>query len=419
MSLFADIMQDLSKATERLGSREASEKITKLLNDKKTVSEAKKKFPKLGEWPLEPTSAVKKFYEQKVEQFWKGERKSYPDDVEFKWVIVAKKGTNPSVKMTLTLAGQWKGGTTRALKVGESLADACKTIYGTAAVVPDVIKDTPELRKIGERKIQGIPAGFPVSFPSIWVLKNPLPAKNVPKWATVKAQQLSFPPITEQVKSKFGPPLKLKAPGFTIICETEIKTTFTGRMTGSMSAASLSISKQEAAFSKAIGPIAASYTATLDPKKNKAEIEVTVLNKKIGGYKVQQKIALKSGRMKFVISEPKRTIKLGSWEIIISSSVTIDVRVEKDALSPAETKVLAVALGVAANVIVPEFISRFVVVGKVAPVAAPLAKVIPIRTAQVVSEITKSAALPLFCIGCQHYADPAFQRSVLDFHDPA
>ncbi|MBM1690645.1 hypothetical protein [Sulfitobacter geojensis] len=297
MSLFSNIMQDVKVIAEKLGSKEASEKLTELLNDRKTVAEAKKKFPKLGDWPLEPSSAVIKFYEKKVEGFWKSERSSYPD-VEAKFKVIAKKGASPKVEATLKVSGQWKGGGKASLKGGQSLAKLSTEIYGHPNYAVDILDANLQNFGIDPTKAPTLLAGFPMTMPKIWV-PNKLDGKGkLPRVATQPAVLVPFPTMEYPIDYIQKRAMVYPLPHFHVLIDLEFKGTFVGRCKGTINATT-DLKSMQTSMARKAGPITGGFKASADaPKAGSTSLTLNVVNTKLSGWKLSADFDLKGGQFK-------------------------------------------------------------------------------------------------------------------------
>ncbi len=327
MSLFSDVMQDLKTKAEVLGSKDASKKLTELLNSKKTIAEAKKKFPDLGEWPFEPTSVVKKFYEKKVTDFWKTERRSYAD-LDAKWKVVAKKKAKPHVEVTLELSGQWKGGGSESLKVGESLAKLSTKVYGHPCYAIDILEANRSVMGVNPSKLTGLPAQFPFKLPKIWVPNQVDGNTTLPKAATKPAVALPCPTMELPFDYKVKEALRIPTSLFTITIDLEFKLSVVGRAKGNMNATT-NIKTMQTSFGKTVGPISAGFAAKLDtPKAGSTSLTLNIFNTKLAGFKMSGTFNLKAGKLNLKMGPKSFKKAAGKFEIEGSVVCTATVGIE-------------------------------------------------------------------------------------------
>jgi phage tail protein X len=269
-----------------------------------------------GGWPYPPTKEMVDLLREEMTAEWGRMKRKYEAFKVDDLALDAKKGKNPEVTATLKYDGEWKGGKSVMLKVGDTVTSLAKSEYGFECYAA-AIWDANDATLGSQCKV--LPAGFGLELPKLWVPKwMTEPKVKVPGGAGSKAQEVSgLPPISvsygTKAKSTHLVPVGPVIVEITLTVAGEVKVSHAGVIDAAFDA-----KEQTAAISKALGPLTGELSLDCQSKKGDASLSLTVFKKEYAGLTFSGSVKLASGGLS--LSLGVATVKIVEGDITIAGS---------------------------------------------------------------------------------------------------
>lgn len=312
----ADDLEKQILAEEKLYSAEVSKALTAYLNSKKVKAAADDLNGSSGGWPYPPTKEMLELLTDEMNAEWGRLKRKYDTFKVEDLALEAKKGRNPEATATLKYDGEYRGGKSVMLMVGDSLTSIAKSEYGFECYAAAIMEANDAV--LGS-KCKVLPAGFGLELPRLWVPKwMTEPKIKAPGAASSKAQKMSgLPPISvsfgAKSKSVHEIPVGPVIVEVTLTVAGEVKASHAGVID-----AAFDPKEQTAAISKALGPLTGEFSMDCQSKKGDASLSLSLFKKEYAGLTFSGSVKLASGGLS--LSLGVATIKIVEGDITISGS---------------------------------------------------------------------------------------------------
>jgi hypothetical protein len=367
-------------AEEKAASEEIAKKLTEALNAKSTQKEADRLNKSSGGWPYPPDAAMLKLYRKTADQAW-GKLRSKYDGFKVDIDVEANKGKPPRARVTARYDGSWKGGQSRPLRKGETIAGIAKQVYGHDCYAGDVWLANEKL--LG-RKCTQIPAGFAIELPRIWVPAwKTAPKVSIPAGARSTAVDILYPTMVVDIEEASAAKALVPMGAAMIEITFEVKGALKAQRKGSVNAA-FNLRTYEAEIKKAAGPIQSAWKLNLQDKSGTLEIQV--FNEKWRNLDFSTKLVIRNGSFGASFGTKKVSVFNKDTQIEGEITLTGTVRIwpnpkklpEKVRQPRRDTRPLidpetmeVIETGVKGAVVVGGVVIATIVVVKTAPVSVP------------------------------------------------